>query len=399
MINFNDEYDYKLDVYISYCDINQKIIVEHMGKKILVKIPQKIEIEKNILLRLNGLGKTFNEKAGDLYLNVYLNENIENEKNIYDEYEKNTDSYIQKLKDDINYHVILIDEAEESFDYRKIVYISYFLYMSGNFTAGIRYYKKACELKNEEPQTEMMQLNMGQLSEEIKSDFGFFDKISTYSPQEIIEKLLTYEEKYKCSAVVFSSIGCSYSIIGDLEKAKKYLDKAMLLDPYFPDVISNYAVLLVKLEKKHEAIELLKKGIQKHPDFKMFKRNLDVLQTGKSKIQYLIIITSDKDIDINEIQDIVINNYSSEIEDKKTVLSPITNSIDIIKKMQSDIEKYGNNLYTDNFLKDENGIKHGKAWAEVSIYAHEKNIDLKNREILIDYIVKNRKIYIIIKIY
>jgi len=70
-------------IWIRNGDIDQKVSLTHNNKKIMVKIPQNIKDEREITLRLKGMGKTKKNGAGDLFLHVFLNEGYDTEMDLW----------------------------------------------------------------------------------------------------------------------------------------------------------------------------------------------------------------------------------------------------------------------------------------------------------------------------
>lgn len=63
--------NHELSIWVEEEDLGKEKAIYHKDKRYLVKIPQ--EIDKQITLRLRGLGKTRFRKTGDLLLHVWLN--------------------------------------------------------------------------------------------------------------------------------------------------------------------------------------------------------------------------------------------------------------------------------------------------------------------------------------
>ena len=70
--------NYERPLWIQETDLDKDIIIKHDGKKIKVIVPSAIREEREMNIRLKGLGKNAGGKKGDLILNVklYQRENI-----------------------------------------------------------------------------------------------------------------------------------------------------------------------------------------------------------------------------------------------------------------------------------------------------------------------------------
>jgi hypothetical protein len=73
--------NYELSIWVEEEDLGKEKTLYHKNKHYFVKIPQ--EINKEIILRLRGLGKTRGNKTGDLFLHVWLNKGEDVRKDLW----------------------------------------------------------------------------------------------------------------------------------------------------------------------------------------------------------------------------------------------------------------------------------------------------------------------------
>jgi hypothetical protein len=73
--------NYERSIWVEEEDLGKEKALYHKNKRYFVKIPQ--EINKEITLRLRGLGKTRGNKTGDLFLHVWLNKGEDVRKNLW----------------------------------------------------------------------------------------------------------------------------------------------------------------------------------------------------------------------------------------------------------------------------------------------------------------------------
>jgi len=236
-------------------------------------------------------------------------------------------------------------------------------------------FKKAFYLKGSNPLTREMEIEMSKTKNMINNDFRFINvEMGTYSVEKGISKFSKLLEKYKCFSLVYISLGNYYSQNNELDKAKEYLDKAFLLDPYNPGYYNNYAMVLDKLGNRNEAIRLLKKAIELNPNEKMYKRNLDAMNEDFVRIQYMFLLMNKKFTNEKEIVLEIMNMFKDVMGENVNVLTIIVNNDDILK-LEIDIGIYGNNLHSNDLLQ------HQFAWALLTRFSREKNIDLKKRNL------------------
>lgn len=73
--------DYDRSIWIEEEDLGKEKVIRLKNKQYAVKIPRNID--KNIVLRLRGLGKTIDHKTGDLLLHIWLNKGDDVRKNLW----------------------------------------------------------------------------------------------------------------------------------------------------------------------------------------------------------------------------------------------------------------------------------------------------------------------------
>lgn len=60
--------------------------------------------------------------------------------------------------------------------------------------------------------------------------------------------------------IIMDNLGCTYYMLGEMEKSKEVYEKLMGLKPSFPEAYYNYSILLKDLQKYVEALEMIKKA-------------------------------------------------------------------------------------------------------------------------------------------
>ena len=73
--------NYERTIWVELEDLGRDIVIKHHHKRYEVKIPPKID--KKIAVRLTGLGKTRNNRTGDLLLHVRLNQGDDIQKELW----------------------------------------------------------------------------------------------------------------------------------------------------------------------------------------------------------------------------------------------------------------------------------------------------------------------------
>lgn len=73
--------DYERSIWIEEEDLGKEKVIRLKNKQYAVKIPRNID--KNIVLRLRGLGKTIDHKTGDLLLHIWLNKGDDIRKSLW----------------------------------------------------------------------------------------------------------------------------------------------------------------------------------------------------------------------------------------------------------------------------------------------------------------------------
>lgn len=73
--------NYERSIWVESEELGRDKVIKHKDKQYRVKIPRKID--KKVTLRLRGLGKTRNNKTGDLLLHVWLNKGEDIRENLW----------------------------------------------------------------------------------------------------------------------------------------------------------------------------------------------------------------------------------------------------------------------------------------------------------------------------
>jgi hypothetical protein len=73
--------NYGRSIWVDQEDLGKDKVIKHKNKRYRVKIPQ--EIDKKLILRLRGIGKTKGNKTGDLLLHVWLNKGEDVRKSLW----------------------------------------------------------------------------------------------------------------------------------------------------------------------------------------------------------------------------------------------------------------------------------------------------------------------------
>jgi hypothetical protein len=73
--------DEKRSIWVEQDELGKNRLIEHKNKRYNVKIPRKIN--KEVTLRLRGLGKTRGDKTGDLLLHIWLNKGDDIRKSLW----------------------------------------------------------------------------------------------------------------------------------------------------------------------------------------------------------------------------------------------------------------------------------------------------------------------------
>ena len=116
------------------------------------------------------------------------------------------------------------------------------------------------------------------------------DAISTY-----LKILQEYKDNFEAN----SNLGMLYAQNNDLEKAEKYLNNAIKIDPKNPYVLNNFASILIRLGRNNESIEYSQNAINIKKDFSLAYNNLglaqqNIKQSKDAKISFLKSIETEK---------------------------------------------------------------------------------------------------------
>ena len=113
---------------------------------------------------------------------------------------------------------------------------------------------------------------------------------------EIYEKIL---QKNKDIFDANSNLGMLYAQQNNLEKAEKYLNNAITIDPNNPHALNNLASVLIRLGRNEESIKYSEEAIKINKNFSSAYNNLglakkNINQNDDAKTSFLNAIETEK---------------------------------------------------------------------------------------------------------
>lgn len=245
--------------------------------------------------------------------------------------------------------------------------------------------------------------------------------------------------------IAYHNIGLVYSNSGDKKLSIEYFTKAIKLNPlnskvyydrgnsffyngeydkavfdyscainYSPDYVNAYVNrglshykngnIDLAIDDYTKAISINQNCLEAYK--KRAKLYIEKGETVLAEIDCQKIISMDKNIKCL----LLVFNYTNELDksnfvnqysmingiSKDVIIFPINTSEDTISKIINDINIYGHNAYTNNFLEGKEGIKHGSAWAIIASFINSSKIDISNKDISINKHELQSKKYITI---
>jgi len=250
----NIEYEKFLKALESKTDLDLKAYMGFMSRKYF-----EIGEYKDALIYLKALITMFSEDLDGIYHYAIVCQELAKQ------YQKDTEEeamgkFLLEAVDKLE-KVVDIDESFALAYY----HLGYHYYNQAQYTKSKLTWEKAIILGIEEDLYAELQENLGKMDFKVQYEQGY-NLIFQGKGKEGLEKLLPLEEEYSDWWNLLFMIGLGYKDIGDIEDAKKYFEKILILKPEQVDAMVELGLLEAQTGNLIGAIEFFQKAAKLKED-------------------------------------------------------------------------------------------------------------------------------------